>query len=289
MKFHRTLLALVFIAVASNALLAQNDPNKKDWIQLFNGKDLGGWDIKISGYELNDNFGRTFRVENGLIKTSYDQYGPKFGNRFGHMFHHQKFSHYIIALEYRFVGEQAPEAPSWALRNSGVMVHSQSAQSMLKDQDFPICIEVQLLGGTGSGKRTTANLCTPGTNVEMKGQLFTTHCVNSTSNTYDGDQWVRVETTVLGSESIQHSIDGQVILSYNKPQIGGGNVTNFDPAVKQDGKLLTEGYIALQSESHPVEFRKVELLNLAGCTDPKAANYKAYFVQSDNSQCKYTK
>jgi hypothetical protein len=28
------------------------------------------------------------------------------------------------------------------------------------------------------------------------------------------------------------------------------------------GTPLREGYIALQSESHPVEFRKVELLNL---------------------------
>ena len=262
MKFHRTLLALVFIAVASNALLAQNDPNKKDWIQLFNGKDLSGWDIKISGYALNDNFGRTFRVENGLIKTSFDQYGSKFGNRFGHMFHHQKFSHYIIALEYRFVGEQAPEAPSWALRNSGVMVHSQSAQSMLKDQDFPICIEVQLLGGTGSGKRTTANLCTPGTNVEMNSQLFTTHCINSTSKTYDGDQWVTVEIVVHADSIIHHIIEGDTVISYSRPRVGPEMRPEDYPV--PDGTLLREGHIALQAESDNVEFRKVELLDLSG-------------------------
>jgi hypothetical protein len=255
MRFHQTAFLLALITIGGTNLIAQNDPNKKEWTQLFNGKDLSGWDLKITGYELNDNFGRTFRVENGNLKTSYDQYGASFGNRFGHIFYREKFSYYIIAVEYRFVGEQAPDAPSWAHRNNGIMVHSQSAQSMLKNQDFPISIEVQLLGGTGTGNRTTANLCTPGTNVEMNGKLFTAHCVNSTSETYHGDQWVRVEAMVLGSESIKHMINGQIVLAYEKPQIGGGNVSNFDPGVKQDGKLLSEGYLALQSESHPTEFR----------------------------------
>jgi hypothetical protein len=266
--------------------MAQNDPSKKEWMQLFNGKDLEGWDVKIAGYDLNDNFGKTFRVENGVMKTAYDQYG-QYNNRFGHIFYHQEFSHYIVAAEYRFVGEQTPGAPDWAFRNSGIMVHSQSARSMKKDQDFPICIEVQLLGGKETGERSTANLCTPGTNVEMNGKLITQHCVNSTSKTYRGDQWVRVEVEVLGDAEIRHIVEGQTVLSYQKPQIGGGNVANYDPEVKKDGMLLKEGYISLQSESHPIEFRKVELLNLVGCTDPKASNFKTYYVKSDNSQCRY--
>lgn len=281
----RIVLALLTMVVCVPGF-AQNDPDKKEWIQLFNGKDLDGWDVKITGYDLNDNFGNTFRVENGVMKTAYDQYG-QFKNRFGHIFYRQKFSHYIIAVEYRFVGEQTPGAPDWAFRNSGIMVHSQSAQSMEKDQDFPICIEVQLLGGKDTGDRPTANVCTPGTNIEMNGKLVTQHCVNSTAKTYRGDQWVRVEAEVLGDKEIRHIVEGQTVLSYQKPQIGGGQVTNYDPAVKKDGTLLREGYISLQSESHPVEFRKVELLNLAGCTDPKASNYKKYYVESDNSQCRY--
>jgi hypothetical protein len=220
------------------------------------------------------------------MKTAYDQYG-QYNNRFGHIFYRQKFSHYIVAAEYRFVGEQTPGAPDWAFRNSGIMVHSQSAQSMKKDQDFPICIEVQLLGGKDAGERSTANLCTPGTNVEMNGKLVTQHCVNSTSKTYRGDQWVRVEVEVLGESEIRHMVEGQTVLSYQKPQIGGVNVANFDPEVKKDGMLLKEGYISLQSESHPIEFRKVELLNLVGCTDPKASNHKTYYIKSDNSQCRY--
>jgi hypothetical protein len=167
------------------------------------------------------------------------------------------------------------------------MIHSQPPQTMSKDQDFPISIEVQFLGGLGKGPRPTANLCTPGTHVVMNGSLFTTHCVSSKSKTYDGDQWVRVEVEVLGEESIRHIIDGETVLAYEKPQIGGGVVNNFDPAVKQDGKPLTEGYLALQSESHPIEFRKVELLPLIGCMDRKARNFKPYYAKADNSACRY--
>jgi hypothetical protein len=89
---------------------------------------------------------------------------------------------------------------------------------MLKDQDFPISIEVQLLGGLSDGKpRSTANVCTPGTNIVMNGQLHTPHCTNSTSKTYDGDQWVRVEVLVHGDELIRHMIDGQTVLEYTRP------------------------------------------------------------------------
>jgi len=279
-------VALITVLLSVAAAPAQNDPNRKDWIQLFNGKDLAGWDVKLAGHDLNDNYGNTFRVENGVLKVAYDKY-TAFNNKFGHIFHREKFSHYLLGVEYRFVGEQAPGAPGWALRNSGVMVHSQPARSMLKDQDFPISIEVQFLGGTGSGKRTTANLCTPGTHVEMNGRLVTQHCINSTSKTYDGDQWVRVEVMVLGDSSIKHIVEGETVLEYQKPQIGGGTVNNYDPNVKRDGTLLKEGYIALQAESHPIEFRKVELLNLKGCMDPKAVNYKTYYVEADNSQCRW--
>jgi hypothetical protein len=154
------------------------------------------------------------------------------------------------------------------------------------DQDFPISVEVQLLGGLGEGDRPTANMCSPGTHVVMDGELITDHCVNSESPTLDGDQWVRVEAMVLGDSVIKHIVNGDTVMTYNQPQIGGGTVSNFDPAVFEEGKLLTEGYIALQAESAPTDFRKVELLNLVGCTDPAAANYKSYYVHSDPDACR---
>ncbi|MCL4783161.1 MAG: DUF1080 domain-containing protein [Bryobacterales bacterium] len=277
-------LAALLSALPALAQTAPNDPAREDWIQLFNGKDLTGWMPKITGYALNENYGNTFRVENGLLKVSYDQY-TEFGERFGHLFYRDPFSYYRIRVEYRFIGPQAPKGPAWARRNSGIMVHCQPPESMGKNQDFPISIEVQLLGGLGEGPRSTLNLCTPGTNVVMNGVLETKHCIQSTSKTYDGDGWVTAEARVLGDAEITHLAEGQEVLRYNLPQVGGGNVKNFIPSAKKDGMLLRGGYISLQSESHPIEFRKVELLNLEGCMDPTAKNYKSYFVKADNAQC----
>ncbi len=269
-------------------LFAQEKPSDYNWVQLFNGKDLNNWQVKIAGYKAGENYGNTFRVEDGKMKVSYDQY-DNFGVKYGHIFYKQKFSWYIIAVEYRFTGEQAKGGQGWATRNSGIMVHGQDPATMTKDQDFPISIEVQLLGGLGTGERSTANLCTPGTNVVMNGKLFTPHCINSKSKTYNGDEWVRVEVMVLGDSLIRHMVNGETVLEYTKPQIGGGNVLNADPAVKIDGKLLDAGYISLQSESHPVEFRKVEIVNLKGCKDPNALNYHSYYLKADNSICVYKK
>jgi len=281
--FPRAAAVLLFLGAAA---FAQNDPDRKDWIQLFNGKNLDGWVPKITGFTLGENYGNTFRVENGVLRVSYDEY-PDFGNRFGHIFYrNRKFSHYIVAAEYRFIGEQVKGGPSWALRNNGIMFHCQAPDTMSKDQDFPISIEAQLLGGGPAGERSTANVCTPGTEIFRNGEMVKSHCLNSTSQTYRGDQWVRVEVEVLGSERVRHIIDGKTVLDYGNLQIGGGNVIHFDPSIKKDGAPLGEGYIALQAESHPTEFRKVEVLNLSGCMKPGAANYKSYYVHRDDSQCR---
>lgn len=279
-------LIALFVVVSSVAF-AQKNSAKEDWKQLFNGKNLDGWDVKIRGNDLNDNFGNTFRVEDGKLVVRYDKYDD-FARKYGHIFYKGDFSYYRIAVEYRFMGEQAPKGEGWAFRNSGIMIHGQPAATMGKEQDFPASIEVQLLGGSGK-KRTTCNLCTPGTNVVIDGKLITQHCVNSTSQTYDGDQWVKAEVLVLGDSLIQHFVNGEKVLAYSKPQIGGGNVSGHDPSLLVNGKLLDHGSISLQSESHPIEFRKVQLLNLQGCMDPKARNFKSYYVKADNTTCDYGK
>jgi len=281
----------VLAAVACAVMVgsAQSKTDQKEWIQLFNGRDLKDWSIKFAHYPLGENVNDTFRVEDGLLKVRYDKW-QTFDDQFGHIFYREPFSYYVIAAEYRFVGDQVRTSRTdlgWAVRNNGLMLHSPDPKTMVKDQDFPISIEVQLLGGLSNGKpRTTANLCTPGTNVVMNGALVTRHCINSTSKTYDGDQWVRVEVLIHGDELVRHMVDGATVLEYSKPQIGGGNVSPVDPAVKVDGTPLTGGFIALQAETAPIDFRKVELLNLEGCMDPKAANYKTYFVKSNPATCR---
>jgi hypothetical protein len=286
-------LALAGCASAGGSGAAQQratDPDAKEWTQLFNGRDLADWDIKFKGYDLGVNLNDTFRVEDGLLKVRYDKW-TGFKGEFGHIFHKRPFSYYIVAAEYRFVGNQVAGAGpqyAWALRNNGIMAASQSAESMGKDQDFPISLEVQLLGGLGNGRpRTTGNLCTPGTNVVMNGRLHTAHCTNSTSKTYEGDQWVRVEAMILGDSIVKHIVNGDTVLTYSKPQMGGGSASGTKPGVLVEGKPITEGYITLQAETAEIDFRKVEVLDLKGCTDPRASNYKRYFVKSDPSACRY--
>ncbi len=231
------------------------------WVSLFNGKNLDGWTPKIKGYEYGENYANTFRVEDGLMTVSYDGY-DKFDRKFGHIFYKDTFSNYRFRVEYRFIGDQCPGGEGWAFRNSGVMVHGEDPKGMGKNQDFPTSIEVQLLGGNGKQPRTTSNLCTPGTNVVMKDKLVTRHCISSTSETYHGDQWVTAEIEVRGNKIIKHILNGETVLEYEEPQLDDRDEIAQKLIKKQGGKMLSEGTISLQSESHPVQFRKVEIMVL---------------------------
>jgi hypothetical protein len=253
-------LALCLVLAAGINAVGQEDEGKSGWVSLFNGKDLDGWTPKIKGYEVGENYGNTFRVEDGVLRVSYDQY-PSFDGRFGHLFSKHKYSSYRLRIEYRFVGDQCPGGPAWALRNSGVMIHCQSPGSMRKDQEFPVSIEVQFLGGDGREDRPTGNVCTPGTHIMMDGKLITRHSTNSRSRTYHGDQWVTVEVEVHGSGTIKHRVNGETVLEYEKPQLDDKDA-DARRLAQGGNKMLREGYIALQAESHPVEFRKVEILVL---------------------------
>jgi hypothetical protein len=281
-------IALCAISI-TNAQAPSHAPKpvpKEDWIRLFNGRDLSGWIPKITHHALGENYANTFRVENGVLKVSYDRY-KGFDGQFGHLFYKDPFSYYRLVVEYRFVGKQAPNGPgTWALRNSGAMLHSQKPATMQLDQAFPISIEAQFLGGLSDGKaRPTLNVCTPGTDVVYHGAMLRDHCFDSRSKTFDGDQWVHVEMVVLGGSGITHIVNGETILEYTLPQYSSDSEETL-PAARPDGTLIDEGYIALQSESHPIEFRKIELLHLAGCMNPKAKNYKPYYVKSEPQQCR---
>jgi hypothetical protein len=263
MKICIALLLSITLIVTVNCHPPQKTQADKKWISLFNGKDIKDWMVKIHHHDMNVNFGNTFRAEEGIIKVRYNQYGD-FNDQFAHLYYKTPFSWYHLRLEYRFVGELHKGAPSYTLRNSGVMFHSQDPRSMPKEQDWPISVEMQFLGGLGDGKpRPTGNMCSPGTEVVINGKIAASHCVNSTSKTYDGEQWVKAELIVLGDSLITHIINGDTVLRYSRPQIGGGVVNRYDPAIKQDGKLLNSGFIALQSEGQPVDFRNVELMDLS--------------------------
>lgn len=253
MKICRALCPALLLCLSLLAGQASGEPSAEaGWIELFNGKDLEGWTAKITGYPAGENFGETFRVEDGLLKVRYDAY-ERFDGRFGHLFWQHELDHYHLVVEYRFVGNQAPGGADWAERNSGVMLHAQSPASMTRDQEFPASVEAQFLGGLGGSQpRPTNNLCTPGTDVVHEGRLYTPHCLFSSSETFNGDQWVRAEVIVRGSGTITHLVNGEVVLEYSEPR-------RSDASSHQKGQvaLLERGFIALQSESHPVDFRTV--------------------------------
>jgi len=259
MKHNLLLIAVVIILSACNNTKTSE---KKEWISLFNGKDLSDWVVKIHHHDVGVNFGNTFRVEDGIIKVRYDQYGD-FNDQFAHLYYKQPFSHFHLVVEYRLTGELQKGAPDYTLLNSGVMFHSQDPHTMPKEQDWPISIEMQFLAGLGDGKpRPTGNMCSPGTDIVYQGKKYDGHCLNSTSKTYAKDEWVRAELIVLGDSLITHIINGDTVLQYSKPTMGGGVANGYDSTIWQEGKPLTSGFIALQSEGQPVDFRKVELLNL---------------------------
>lgn len=250
------------VAIAACCLFASSaraQDRGGDWVRLFNGRDLSNWVVKIAKHDVGENFGNTFRVDGGVLKVGYDGY-TSLNSQFGHLFFREPYSNYHLVVEYRFTGNWLSDTPEWARRNSGVMLHSQDPRTMRKDQDFPISIELQFLGGFGDGRpRSTANMCSPGTEVNIDGQTARSHCVNSRSGTYHGDEWVRVEAIVWGDSLVKHIVNGDTVMTYTNLRVGGGNVNGHDPAQKVDGRPLSSGWIALQSEGHPIEFRRVEL------------------------------
>jgi len=253
-----TLLCLLFISSQSFSA-----PRREKWIKLFNGKNIKNWTVKIHHHEVGDNFGNTFRVEDGIIKVRYDQY-DKFNERYGHLFFNTPYSYYKLKLDYRFTGIWRKDAPSYTERNSGLMFHSQDPKTILKEQDWPISIEMQFLSMLADGKpRPTGNMCSPGTDVVYKGRVDPRHCINSSSKTYEGDQWIHAELIVRGDSVVTHIINGENVLEYTNPQMGGGVANRFNPALKIDGQRLKSGFIALQSEGQEIDFKNIELLDMS--------------------------
>ena len=253
-------LAATFLFVSFS--LKPKEKNKDGWISLFNGKNLDGWIVKIHHHEVGDNYANTFRVVDGKIQVNYDDY-KEFNNRYGHLFYKTPFSSYHLKFEYRFTDQWMKDAPSYTYRNSGIMFHSQDPKTILKEQDWPISVEYQILADAGDGQpRPTGNMCSPGTEVFFKGKMDPNHCINSSSKTYNWDEWVSGELIVYRDSLITHIVNGEIVLEYTKPQIGGGVVNGFDPALKIDKKPLTEGYIGLQAEGQGIEFKEIMIKKL---------------------------
>ena len=269
-KIRRRVFANCFAGVVTLLLLlgpalpcsAQNkSPAEPEWVDLFNGKDLEGWTVKITGHPVGDNYANTFRVEDGILKCEYDDY-KEFGGRYGHLYSNLSYSHYKLRLEYRFEGRQLRDAPRYVDLNSGVMLHSQSPHSMELDQAFPASLEMQFLADLGKGERQTGNVCTPGTDLVFNGKLTKKHIVKSSGPTLPADEWVSVEIEVHGNQEIIYRVRDKEVLRYTQPQLSPDS-EQAKPLIAQGAnRKLTHGHIALQAEAQRVWFRNIQIMPL---------------------------
>lgn len=257
-----SIIFLAFSACGSKTSKKNNVSTENEWQSLFNGENLDGWIAKFYHHEVGDNYANTFRVKNGAILVSYDDY-TTFNDRYGHLFFQKPFSSYHLKFQYRFTDQWMKDAASYTYRNSGIMFHSQDPKTILKEQDWPISVEYQMLAEETEGvARPTGNMCSPGTDVFVNYEKTPQHCVRSSSKTYKWDEWIRGELIVYGDSLVKHIVNGETVLQYTKPQIGGGVAKGFNPDIKIDGKPLTEGYIALQAEGQGIEFKDILIKEL---------------------------
>jgi hypothetical protein len=228
------------------------------WVTLFNGKNLDNWLPKIVGHTLGENFGNTFRVENGILSVRYDAY-DSFHNKFGALYYNKKFTNYRLKVEYRFVGNTTPGAPSWGYRDGGIQYHCQAPTSLDINQPFPVCLEYNLLGGNGKDERPSGEICANGIYVEINGKRNASYCTPPiVKKTMHGDQWVTAEIDVQDGK-IKHFINGEEILEFENPRFDSANAL-ARKFIVGGIDLVKDGYISLQSNSHPMDFRKIEIM-----------------------------
>ena len=236
----------------------QAETAKGKWVALFNGKDLKNWTPKITGHPLGENFGNTFRVEKGLLSVRYDQY-DSFKNRFGALYFDKKFTNYRLRVEYRFIGDTTPGAPSWGFRDGGIQYQGQAPSSIGLNQNFPVCLEYNLHGGNGKEERPTGEICANGMYFEIEGKRNTSYCtLPSIKRTFHGDQWVTAEIEVING-TIRHFVNGEKILEYAHPRLDSAHALG-KMLILNGNTEVKDGYISLQSNSHPMDFRKVEIM-----------------------------
>ena len=235
-------------------------PVTGNWESLFNGRNLDGWTVKISGHDLDDNYGNTFRVKDGVLQVSYDSYG-QFANQFGSIFTQKTFSNYWLHLEYRIVGKPAPGAPGFSSGNSGVEFHSQAPETMTREQESPIALEMNLISGGRLRKRNTGDICRNGTRVLVNGKPLEGVCGATSTVGVRANTWVTAEAEVHG-DSINLYVNGTPVAQATQLEYDETDPRSARKLAQGANRKLSEGRISLQSEGQPVEFRKIEILPL---------------------------
>jgi hypothetical protein len=252
---HLTLLLtpLLLLSLSCNTNKNTTEKNTQNWVALFNGKNLDNWIPKIAGYKLGENFGNTFRVENGILSTRYDAY-DNFKNRFGALYYNKKFSNFRLRVEYRFVGDTVAGAPSWGYQDGGIQYYCQAPQTMDINQPFPVCLEYNLLGTRPSGE-----ICANGIYVLVGGKRNEDYCTPPVVQVVPPkDQWSTAEIDVRNGKMTQY-VNGVPVISFSNPRYDSTKAI-AKQFITPGNDMVQDGYISLQSNSHPMDFRKIEIM-----------------------------
>ena len=256
----RAMIAASVMAALSSGCATSGGTSADGWRTLFDGRTLDGWTPKIVGHAAGEDPLNTFKVKDGAIVVGYEEYGGQFKGRFGHLFYKTPFKAYRLSFKYRVVGEPLKGTPSYAFYNSGVMVAAQSPQSMTLNQAFPVSSEAQILAIYAPEKRTTGNVCTPGTNIYMDGVMVRLHCTNSKIAALPVGVWVELEVEVSPIGVVTQRINGETAMVYNQVEYDPKDATARPLIAAAGGALaIHEGYIALQAEGQPIEFKDVRI------------------------------
>lgn len=251
---------VVSLAAALMSASAEAKPGK--WKRIFDGRSLKGWTPKITGAAAGVNLGNSFTVANRAIRVTYAGWN-RFDGRFGHLAYNRPYSAFRLRFQYRFFGKALPDVENWQHSNSGAMLLAQSPWSMSRNQKFPVSLEAQLLGAERPTPQPSGNLCTPATHVVIGGKLETEHCILSTSPVMPNNQWISAEFEVTKDGRVTHFINGRPVFHYSDPQYDPTDADAKPLIAAAGGKLaVRKGYIYLQSEGHPVEFRNIEVMEL---------------------------
>lgn len=266
------IVATAVISTAGCAPMTQHtvaqQPNS-GWRPLFDGKTLNGWTTKLVGYPAGQDRLQTFRVKDGVLYISYDQYEGDLKGRVAHLFTRESFRAYRLSLDYRFVGDEFPNSPRPVNPpvNNGVLFHAESAEQMELNQPYPISVEAQLVGPDPQGTpRTTGNFCERAMKMFRQDKLMP-HCILSDAVPSPLGAWIHFDLEVTADGRVTEFINGKPVVHVDRIELNPDRTDTRLPVhssiAAAGGKLLvTGGHIALQSEGHPTEFRNIRILSL---------------------------
>lgn len=223
------------------------------WVNLFNGKDLTGWVPLIHKSKVGENYMDTFRADsvNKVIRIAYDKYpNQSFDGRIGNLYYNKRLTNYRVRVTYRFIEPQAKNPVSWGRNNSALMIFAVDPYTITGDPQLPPMIELQLLGSPSAGGTTSPNYCDLG---GMSMQQHSARCGNNGSGKAPNpaNQWTTVEAEV--------HVTG-VTKVFQLPDTTNPAQTMSGP--RYMNQAVTGGFVALQSESQPIEFKDILLKEL---------------------------